>query len=773
MKRAPTDNVDEPLGLVDGLLKDLSAITTQSIAADLRAIRTHQDRIEARTDTRLRLAELAAMLQDSRLLTAPLLADYANREATKQAHSLTTALLRQLSTRPPASRTSPDGIPKSWESDLAIGGDGEKICRRTITESILRSWVVTEEPALPVSPADLTRYGQTAYDLAKACALSIAAAGYRLAKPDADIIALMKLTAQIHEACPPPKRSDPLDLARELFITPAVWPESLPDAAAQLAKKYLHRSKVHKDAWASLGQAVVDGYAILEQLAASSASAPSAQTKSMLAHDDIAAKQVNTYLRYLGPDGNAVTVARKLFDLAATQRAMLPAEADIEQSLDLVQVSADTRSLLAPNRQTAQQKLTGMQFHHFGAFYKRSWRANDWMWGRLDGAGWLVHVLLDPRRVRWIVQSRTDGAESGARWFLNRLKVLGAPDFPREGDLTEDELLDELGFLDDSSMATPSSIPKTSTWIAQTWQQLVLDEELDELAKSVIGTNEEPPQDWSPASSRKWARRVLTAPSPAAKYALLKDDPVANETFDSDKSSPLMARTIAKAAATAIGATGSVQQLPGVLKPPMMTLRTLTLGGYRVVSASNGVARSIIITGVVMLAAGAAVAIQSATLFGFTGLVLAGIGGYLTVLGTWQIFSRLPFALLSMTLVAMVFALTTPFVREWLFGTAEEPGLVGAHAYLLGTRWWHPLIIVGAIALGVTAIAATSPERMRLGTLQRTRSRRDRQRGLRGNVRPRPRDPNEPTENSADESRTPPANSPATNQPSVTPTPVP
>ena len=93
----------------------------------------------------------------------------------------------------------------------------------------------------------------------------------------------------------------------------------------------------------------------------------------------------------------------KLFDLAATQRAMLPAEADIEQSFELVQVSADTRSLLAPDWQTAQQKLTGMQFHHFGAFYKRSWRANDWMWGRLDGAGWLVHVLLDPRRVRWIV----------------------------------------------------------------------------------------------------------------------------------------------------------------------------------------------------------------------------------------------------------------------------------------------------------------------------------------------------------------------------------
>ena len=97
-----------------------------------------------------------------------------------------------------------------------------------------------------------------------------------------------------------------------------------------------------------------------------------------------------------------------------------------------------------------------MQFHHFGAFYKRSWRANDWMWGRLDGAGWLVHLVLDPRRVRWIVQAHaaeyTDGANPAARWFLNRLTALGNLDLPNsEGGLTEEGLLNELAFLDDST----------------------------------------------------------------------------------------------------------------------------------------------------------------------------------------------------------------------------------------------------------------------------------------------------------------------------------
>ena len=114
VQEAPSDNVDEPLGLVDGLLKDLAAITTQSIAADLRAIRAHQDRMAARTDARLRLAELAAMLPGRlRLLTRSLLTDYRTREATRQGQALTSALLRQLSTWPPASSTSTESIPKT------------------------------------------------------------------------------------------------------------------------------------------------------------------------------------------------------------------------------------------------------------------------------------------------------------------------------------------------------------------------------------------------------------------------------------------------------------------------------------------------------------------------------------------------------------------------------------------------------------------------------------------------------------------------------------
>jgi patatin-related protein len=732
---APPDNVNEPLGLLGALLKELAAITTQSIAADLRAIRAHQDRMEARTDARLRLAELAVALgKDSRLLTTSLLTDYMTREATKQAQALTSALLRQLSTWPPASGTSAESVPENWAEELAVGRDVERVCRRQITTSILSRWSPPGQ-LLPESPADVARYGQPACDLAEACALAVVQAATQLAESEADITALAKLIAEIHSACEPSVPPDLVELVHKVCTDPAVRQGSLEKAAERLALDYLARSEVQEAAWDKLDGAFVHGYQTLRQLAANASSASGAQRDSLLAQDHVAASQLKTYLDYLEREGNPRTMALKLFDLAATQRAMLPVEADIEQPLDFVQVSADTRNLLAPDWQTAQQKLTGMQLNHFGAFYKRSWRANDWMWGRLDGAGWLVHVLLDPRRVRQIVQARANerqqgagGLESGVQWFLRKLKNLGAPGFPSSGYrlsaaggesdqyLTEDMVLDELGFLDDPSKAIPPSLPRTSLWLAQVCQQRVLDEELDVLANSVIPQPGQKP-DWSPTSSRTWAKKVLAASSQAkdakdakdAKYALLDQDPVASETFISDRGSPLMAHTVAKAAATASGAAGSVRQLPGVLKPPLITLRTLTLGGYRVVSLTRGIARSIIITGALLLVLGAAAAIQSATLLGVTGLTAAGIGGYLIVLGTWQFSGRLLSALLSLTLVGAVLSLATPVIRNWLFGTNPHPGIVGTHAYWLGTQWWHPLVVVGAIALVVTVIAAAKP----------------------------------------------------------------
>ncbi len=738
IQQTPPDDVDKPLDLVDGLLKDLTAVTTQSIAADLRAIRAHQDRMEARTDAKLRLAELATRLQSSRFLTPNLLEDYKNREASRQAQTLTEALLRQLGAWNPDSGSATDDIPNKWQVQLAIGGDAEKVCRQTIKGAILDGWAQPPGQSLPDSTDDLHRYGQPAFDIVKGSALEVVGAAYQLAQRDSDLDALARLSREIHNADKPgaatgvlsaerrasPWPMDLTDIVRTVCNDEDHTGQALGQAAAEIAAKYLIESEVPDAAWSNLQAAFETHWNTLAGLADAPTDASPSHPASQRMRDSAAANELTTYLNYLRPQPDSVAITVRLFDLAATQRAMLPSEADIEQPLELIQVSSDTRSVLAPNFSTAASKLTGMQLHHFGAFYKRSWRANDWMWGRLDGAGWLVHMLLDPRRVLQVVHARERTTTGGnAQWFLGQLRNLGAPVIPKGGYqlptpgqvtgqvLTEQTLLDELRFLDDSSAAIPSSIPNTSLWLAQVWQQRVLDEELSALASTVIEPQQGKQPDWSPTRSRSWANDVLATTRPEAKYELLKTNPIAGETFLTDKGSPLMARTITKAAATASAAIGSIRGIPSVAKPPLATLRTLTLSGYRVTSTTKGVARRSIIFGAALLILGVALAIQAATVFGVTGLAAAGVGAYLVVLGTWQRSSRLLFALLSVTVVGAVLSLATPLVSRWLFGDEGRPGLLGRNVYWLGTQWWHPLAAVGVIVAAIATFGAANPRR--------------------------------------------------------------
>ncbi len=68
--------------------------------------------------------------------------------------------------------------------------------------------------------------------------------------------------------------------------------------------------------------------------------------------------------------------------------------------IELVQLSAQTRNAFARYSMTGDDKLGGWSVKRFGGFLKRSWRVNDWTWGRLDAATVLCRAVLDPARVR-------------------------------------------------------------------------------------------------------------------------------------------------------------------------------------------------------------------------------------------------------------------------------------------------------------------------------------------------------------------------------------
>ena len=72
------------------------------------------------------------------------------------------------------------------------------------------------------------------------------------------------------------------------------------------------------------------------------------------------------------------------------------ADAGERDAVEVVRMSPDEATLL--EKGGAGSKLKGTGFHHFAAFFKREWRENDYVWGRLDGAELLMGMLLgDPR----------------------------------------------------------------------------------------------------------------------------------------------------------------------------------------------------------------------------------------------------------------------------------------------------------------------------------------------------------------------------------------
>ncbi|GAA2148858.1 patatin-related protein [Humibacillus xanthopallidus] len=91
-----------------------------------------------------------------------------------------------------------------------------------------------------------------------------------------------------------------------------------------------------------------------------------------------------------GPEG----LGRLLLGFEVIEMAFGPADPPPDQTIRLAHFTADERVTIDPaGRDDPDEKLAGVQLAHFAAFLKRSWRANDWMWGRLDAAERLVRLL--------------------------------------------------------------------------------------------------------------------------------------------------------------------------------------------------------------------------------------------------------------------------------------------------------------------------------------------------------------------------------------------
>jgi patatin-related protein len=544
-----------PYKLGESLKLDLDAMFNQSIAADLNAIRQHNDQVTSLASTRLLLARLAGR---GPLADKQIWADYRSVEST----AIALPIVEALTARMPAV--------KGWRP---LFGTGQHAADR-----IRIALVAAVRARLPVPPQDLEQVialGLPAYTKARAVVLDLIRAGYQLARSDEDIAAIASAHKRLNtfSITPPDLTSEVTDAlgGKARTESPAAgagggsavkkgdwytaakagdWDKALGQLAEYLlgqldqdvtgipavtvsaaagdgqrigrsAPAAVKGREVLSLAWDSLLDALADLAVTTRRLAADvpprpdgsaspadppgkvadradpaglSASGtgtheslpPSAaavtrgtSTQNTDDHRLALAAVIGDYLTFLrlpspgrkgiGASAGRDRLALRLAELHAAERSTSPIGAQAEQRLELIQASAHTRTLLDLTRASAGDKLTGIQLHHFAAFYKGTWRASDWLWGRLDGAGWLVHILLDPRRIRAVVEAergQPDGPaqEHGAEWFYEKLcRIVGEPGLEaRRLEITKESLLKDLAFIDDPSVVIPRAFP---TWL--------------------------------------------------------------------------------------------------------------------------------------------------------------------------------------------------------------------------------------------------------------------------------------------------------------------
>ncbi|MGZ3143974.1 patatin-like protein [Lentzea chajnantorensis] len=168
------------------------------------------------------------------------------------------------------------------------------------------------------------------------------------------------------------------------------------------------------------------------------------------------------------------------------------ASTGLDTPVELVQVSLQTRNAFAQQSLTADDKAGGASLSRFSGFLKRSWRVNDWIWGRLDGATMLCRVLFDPRRLRRMdLLGRPEGdtrtaAQRAEAVVQNVIGHMFGPELPVRVAACANEAAKELqGIYEAEGELSPSSL-KLAELAAWGLHWRIICEELPRLRAAII-----------------------------------------------------------------------------------------------------------------------------------------------------------------------------------------------------------------------------------------------------------------------------------------------
>ena len=237
-----------------------------------------------------------------------------------------------------------------------------------------------------------------------------------------------------------------------------------------------------------------------------------------------------------------------------------------EQEVELVQVSALDHTT-----------VTGMQLHHFGAFYRTSWRINDWITGRLDGARQVLRFLLAPERLCQ--------CEYTPDALLTSLAAVAAPAGSPDAHFLKaqwelpanrDRYLAEITAALDPSSGI-DALDQVSAAVALPLQLSALRADLPALAEAIRVEGADAPQA-SQAWLRTWDEKTrgngqLSTQEVLDLAGLMKT--IGRQLITDDVGSDTFARTVSHAAVVATGAFTAPAAKLGRLKAVALVLSSL------------------------------------------------------------------------------------------------------------------------------------------------------------------------------------------------------
>lgn len=264
----------------------------------------------------------------------------------------------------------------------------------------------------------------------------------------------------------------------------------------------------------------------------------------------------------LDETGSIDDVLQQMLRLQVVQVAFAGASTEVEQEVELFQVSSEHPEL-----------LTGIQEHHFGAFYRTSWRLNDWMRGRLDGTSQLVQMLLAPERLRQVGLTPQTAYDSLRAVAVGPEGGPYADELARAWDRQAVSLREELEVLSGDG-PLPRTLPRIAARIAARLHTELLPEELRALADAVL---EEPdPLQASVEWAREAKRQLDATPTADDILRLARGSKVIGQQRirqEIPEASDRLPRVAAKGLAT------FVSMIPAT-KPPLVASTIKAVRGY-------------------------------------------------------------------------------------------------------------------------------------------------------------------------------------------------